>query len=81
MFLDIDTLLRPTRVSPIDIDCLSVGAIEAHWIPGSCLALDFGSNPAVVATSGVEDYFVIAHHVVTKYSMPVLERQRTQTFS
>lgn len=66
MFLHIDTLLRPTRVSPVDMDCLSVGAIEAHWIPVSCLALEFGSNPAVVATPGVKEYFVSAHHVVTK---------------
>lgn len=66
MFLDIGTLLRPTRVSPIDVDCLSIGAVAPHWIPSSSFALFFRSYPAVVATSGVEEYAVGAHHVVTK---------------
>lgn len=55
MFLDIDTLPGPTRIAPVDIDRLSVGAIKTHWIPCSCLALSFGSDAAIVTTSGVEE--------------------------
>lgn len=66
VFFDIDTLPGPTRIAPVDIDRLSVGTIKAHWVPVPCSASDFGSDPAVVATSGVEEYVVGAHPVVKK---------------
>ena len=64
MFIDVDRRLWLTRIVPVDVDCLSVGTLKTHWIPVACLALFFGSNPAVVTTSGVEDYVVGAHHAV-----------------
>ena len=75
MFIDVDSRLWPTRIVPVDKDCLSVGTIKAYWIPVACLALFFESNPAVVTTSGVEDYLVGAHHAVN--SLRAVERKST----
>ena len=65
--LNIETLLGPTGFAPVDIDHLSVGAIKTYWIPGLCSTLDFGSNPAIVAISGVEKYVLGVHHAVKKF--------------
>lgn len=54
-------------MAPVDIHRLSIGAIKPYWMPRSCLTLGPGSNPAVVATSGVEKYVVRAHPVVKKF--------------
>ena len=59
-FVDIGTWPRPTRVSPVDIDYLSVRTIKPNLIPFPTLALGFGSDAAVVATGVVEDYVVAA---------------------
>ena len=64
MFLDIETLLGPTNFVPVDRDILLVGMIKTHWKTFSYLALEFGSNPAVLATRGVEEYVLGVHCVV-----------------
>lgn len=59
--MNIDTLPGPTRIAPVDIYRLSVGAIKTHGIPISCLAFEIEQNAAVVATSGVEEDVVGTH--------------------
>ena len=77
LFLDIDNLLGLRVTALVDIDRLSVGAVEFRWIQVACWALGFGWLSSVVAISIVR-VDVLEEHYVVKGILRVVEKQATR---